>query len=164
MSLLSFSPNWLPWWQDGVLIFLILTFCGTAWHMVKVKVKVAQLCPAICDPMDYTIHGILQARILKWVAFPFSRRPLPNPEIEPKSPTLQAAFWPAELQGKLQNTGMGSLSLFQWIFPTQELNWVSCIAGRFFTNWAMREAPYGRKWRTKEPLDEGERGDGKMLA
>ena len=26
-----------------------------------------------CDPMDYTVHGILQARILEWVAFPFSR-------------------------------------------------------------------------------------------
>ena len=37
------------------------------------KVKVAQLGPALCNPMDYTIHGILQARILKWVAFPFSR-------------------------------------------------------------------------------------------
>ena len=30
-------------------------------------------CPALCDPMDYTIHGILQARILEWVVFPFSR-------------------------------------------------------------------------------------------
>ena len=36
-------------------------------------VKVAQLCPALCDPMDYTVHGILQARILEWVAIPFSR-------------------------------------------------------------------------------------------
>ena len=38
-----------------------------------VKVKVAQSCPALCDPMYYTVHGILQARILEWVAFPFSR-------------------------------------------------------------------------------------------
>ena len=37
------------------------------------KVKVTQLCPTLCDPMDYTIHGILQARILEWAAFPFSR-------------------------------------------------------------------------------------------
>ena len=41
--------------------------------MGKVKVKVAQLCPTLCDPMDYTVHGILQARILEWVAFSFSR-------------------------------------------------------------------------------------------
>ena len=37
------------------------------------KVKVAQLCPTLGDPMDCTVHGILQARILEWVAIPFSR-------------------------------------------------------------------------------------------
>ena len=35
----------------------------------KVKVKVAQSCPTLCDPTDYTVHGILQATILEWVAF-----------------------------------------------------------------------------------------------
>ena len=35
--------------------------------------KVTQLCPSLCDPTDYIVHGILQARILEWVAFPFSR-------------------------------------------------------------------------------------------
>ena len=39
----------------------------------SVKVKVVQLCPTLCNPVDYTVHGILQARILEWVAFPFSR-------------------------------------------------------------------------------------------
>ena len=39
----------------------------------KVKVKVAPSCPTLCDPVDYTVHGILQTSILKWVAFPFSR-------------------------------------------------------------------------------------------
>ena len=37
------------------------------------EVKVAQLCLTLCDPMDYTVHGILQARILEWIAFSFSR-------------------------------------------------------------------------------------------
>ena len=37
------------------------------------EVKGTQSCPTLCDPMDYTVHGILQARILEWVAFPFSR-------------------------------------------------------------------------------------------
>ena len=37
------------------------------------KVKVAQLCLTLCDPKDYTVHRILQARILEWVALPFSR-------------------------------------------------------------------------------------------
>ena len=40
---------------------------------MKVKVKVTQSCLTLCDPMDYTIHGILQARILEWVAITFSR-------------------------------------------------------------------------------------------
>ena len=35
--------------------------------------KVALSCPTLCDPVDYTVHGILQARILEWGAFPFSR-------------------------------------------------------------------------------------------
>ena len=38
------------------------------------EVKVTQLCPTPCDPIDYKVHGILQARILEWVALPFSRR------------------------------------------------------------------------------------------
>ena len=42
-------------------------------ELVKVKAKVIQLCPALCNPMDYAAHGILQARILEWVAFPFSK-------------------------------------------------------------------------------------------
>ena len=36
------------------------------------KVKVTQLCPTLCNHMDYTVHGILQARILEWVAASFS--------------------------------------------------------------------------------------------
>ena len=39
----------------------------------KVKEKVAQPCPTLCDPMDYKVHGILQAIILESVAVPFSR-------------------------------------------------------------------------------------------
>ena len=78
---------------------------------------VAQSRPTLCDPMDHTVHGVLQARILEWVAFPFSRGPS-----QPRSPTLQAASSPAEPPGKPKNTGVGSLSLLQWIFPTQESN------------------------------------------
>ena len=44
---------------------------GHSW--VSEWVKVAQSCLTLCDPTDYTDHGILQARILEWVAFPFSR-------------------------------------------------------------------------------------------
>ena len=44
---------------------------GTSGKEVKVKVTLS--CSTLCDPMDYPVHGGLQARILEWVAFPFSR-------------------------------------------------------------------------------------------
>ena len=39
----------------------------------KYKMKVTQSCPTLCDPLDYTVHGILQAKTVEWVAFLFSR-------------------------------------------------------------------------------------------
>ena len=94
-----------------------MPFCGCG-------VKVAQLCLALCNPINYTVHGILQARILEWVTFSLEdfQGNLPSPGIEPRSPTLQVDSLPAEPQGKPKNTGMGSLSLLQRIFLTQELN------------------------------------------
>ena len=56
---------------------------------------------------------------------------LPNPGIKPRPPALQVDSLPAEPQGKPKNTGVCSLSLFQWIFPTRNGTRVSCIAGRF---------------------------------
>ena len=104
--------------------------------------KVTQSCPAICNPTDYTVHGILQARILERVACPFSRgssQPRDQTQVSriaaaaaaaaAKSlqscltlcdPTLQADSLPAEPQGKPKNTGLGSLSLLQQIFLTKE--------------------------------------------
>ena len=69
-----------PWRKEMATYFSIL-----AWKIpwteepaglqstVKVKVKVAQSCLTLCNPTDFTVPGIVQARILKWVAFPFSR-------------------------------------------------------------------------------------------
>ena len=67
------------------------------------KELVAQSCRTLCDPMDYsppgfTVHGILQARILKLIAFP-SPGGLPDPGMEPGSPALQADSLPSELLG-----------------------------------------------------------------
>ena len=62
------------------------------------KMKVSQSCPSLCDSMDCTplgssVHGILQARILEWVAISFSKR------IEPRPPALQADSLPSESPG-----------------------------------------------------------------
>ena len=72
----------------------------------KVKMLITQPCLTLCNPVDCSppgssVHGILQARILEWVAITFSR----------------GSFWP------------------------RNQSQVSCIAGRFFTVWATREAP-----------------------
>ena len=78
---------------------------ASGWDLCYVKVT--QSCPALWDPVDYIVHGILQVRILEWVAFPFSRgSPQPRDRTQ-----------------------------------------VSCISGRFFTNWAIREA---LKWYKRE--------------
>ena len=73
---------------------------------------------------NYIVHGILWARILEWVTFPFSRD-LPKPGIKPKSPALWVDSLPTEPQGKPKGNGVGSLSLLQGIFPTQGLNHLS---------------------------------------
>ena len=71
----------------------------------------------------WTIESMEFSRPEYWSEYPFfSTGDLPNPGIEPRSPTLEADSLPTEPQGKPKNTGVGSLSLLQWIFPTQELN------------------------------------------
>ena len=66
---------------------------------------VAQSCLTLIDPIDCslpgsTVHGILQARILEWVAMPSPPGYLPDPGIEPWSPALQADSLPSEPPGK----------------------------------------------------------------
>ena len=83
--------------------------CG--FMKVKAEVLVAQSCPTLCDPRDSSspdasVHGILQARILKRVAMPSSRG-----SSQPWSPPLQVDSLPSERPGEPNNTGVGRLSL-----------------------------------------------------
>jgi len=48
-----------------------------------------------CSPLGCSVHGIFQARILEWIAIPFSRD-LPDPGIDPRLPTLQTNSLPSE--------------------------------------------------------------------
>ena len=66
--------------------------------------------------------GILQARILEWVAIHSFRGPC-IPGIQPRSPALQVDSLPSEPPWMPMNIGVGSLSLLQEIFPTQKSNW-----------------------------------------
>ena len=74
---------------------------------MKVKSEIAQSCPTLCDPMDcslpgFSVHGIFQARVPEWVTVSFSRGDLPDPGIEPGSPTLQADALSSEPPGKTE--------------------------------------------------------------
>ena len=78
------------------------------------------------------------SRTESWSGWPFpSPGDLPKPGIEPQSPTLQVDSLPAESQGKPKNTGVGSLSLLQWIFPTQESN-----RGLLHCRWTLYQLSY----------------------
>ena len=59
------SPTSFPW--------VLNALCHLKLVSLKIKVKVFQSCLTLCDPMDYTVNGILHGRILEWVAFPFFR-------------------------------------------------------------------------------------------
>ena len=50
-----------------------MVYVNSETEFYQLKVKVTQSCPTLCDPMHYTVHGILQARILEWVAIPLYR-------------------------------------------------------------------------------------------
>ena len=102
------------------------------------EMKFAQSCLTLCKPMDCSppgssVYGILQARILEGVAFPFSRESS-QPRDRTQVSCIEANSLPAEPQGKPKNTRVGSLSLLQGIFPTRNRTGVFCIAGGFFTN------------------------------
>ena len=107
------------------------------WLSWKVKVKVAQSCLTLCDPIDCIVHGILQARILEWVAFPFSRGIFPTQGSNPGLPHCNRILY--QLSHKRNPT------ILEWIAspfssrssqPRNRIR-VSWIAGRFFTNKLM---------------------------
>ena len=87
--------------------------------VLKVKVRITQLCLTLCNPVDYTVHGISRPEYWSGQVF-LSPGDLSNPGIEPRSPQLQADSLPAEPPRKPKNTAVGSLTLLQHIFPTQE--------------------------------------------
>ena len=89
-----------------------------------------------CSPPGTTVHGILQAKILDWVAMPSSRRSS-QPRDRTRSPALQVDSLPSEPPGKPKNTGVGSLSFLQEIFLTQESNW-----GLLHCSWILYQLSY----------------------
>jgi len=91
-------------WQNIISLLKRLHCLHCGKKTESVKVLVTQSCPTLCDPMDYSppgssVHGIIQARILEWVATSFSRGSSP-PGIKPGSPAVQADSLPTASPGK----------------------------------------------------------------
>ena len=108
----------------------------------KVKVKVAQLCQTHCDPMDYTVHRILQARILEWVAFLLSRG-CSQPSDQTQVSHIAGRYFTSCATGVTQEYW----SVVAYPFSSgssrpRNQTTVTCIAGGFFSNWAIREAQF----------------------
>ena len=102
--------------------------------------KVAQSCLTLRGP--WTIPSMEFSRLEYWSGSLSLLQGIPNPELEPRSPALQANSLPAEPQGKPKNS-----RALEWVaYPFSSRSsrcrngtGVSCIAGRFFTNWAIGE-------------------------
>ena len=101
----------------------------------KMKVQVAQLCPTLCDPMDYTVPGILQARILEWVAFPFSRG-FSQPRNQTRVSCIAGRFftsWATRdkmcLQAPIPSMNLSLLTQMwkKWEFLLPELKLLACL-------------------------------------
>ena len=86
--------------------------------------------------MDYTVHGIIQARIQEWVAFLFSRGS-PQPRDQTQVSRIVGRFFTNWATRKTKNSGVGSLSFLQWIFLTQEFN-----QGLVHCRWILYQLSY----------------------
>ena len=102
--------------------------CQASWSLgclrqayKKVKVKINQLCPTLCDPMDYTVHGILQARMLEWVAVPFSRGSSQSRDWTQVS-SIAGGFFTSWVTREAQEYWRELPFPFQGLFPTQGSN------------------------------------------
>ena len=116
---------------------------------VKSQSKVTQSCLTVSDPMDYSlpgfsIHGILQARVLEWGAIAFSETSPRDTNFKSESEShsvMSDSLQPHGLYSPWnfpdQNTGVGSPSLLQGIFPTQGSNW-----GLLHCRWILYQLSY----------------------
>ena len=110
----------------------------------SLSMKVAQSCLTLCDPMDYSppgfsLHGILQARILEWVAIPFSRRSS-QPREKTRVSCIAGIFFTIWTTREAQDIlAWVAYSFSRGSSQPRDWTWVSCIAGIFSTIWATRE-------------------------
>ena len=108
---------------------------------------VTQLYPTLCDlidcnPSGSSVHGDSPSKNPGVGCRAFLQGNLPNPGIKPRALTLQADFLSSEPPGKPMNIGVGSLSLLQGIFLTQESNWSLLYCRRFLYQLSYQGSPF----------------------
>ena len=93
----------------GITVYSPPTECFNFVQINKhlLKGKVAQSCPALCDPMDYTVHGILQVRILEWVAVSLLQGIFPTQGLIPGLPRCRWILY--------QLSHKGSPRILEWV-------------------------------------------------
>ena len=119
-----------------------LNIFSTMWSRFWMPplVNIAHLCPTHCDSMDYTVHGILQARILGWVAFPFSRWSSQPRDRTQVSHIAGRFLYQVSHQGSPRILARVAYPFSSRSSQSRNQTGISCTAGRFFTSWATREA------------------------
>ena len=103
-----------------IKVIIVLDWRWVLFFNGVVKMKIVQSYPTMYNPMDYIVHEF--SRPVDWVDFPSSRGSSQPRDWMMVSHTASGFFLPAEPPGKPKITGVGSLSLLQRIFPTQESN------------------------------------------
>ena len=126
--------------------FFVLIFATTAMFFLQEKnvQLLCERCSVVSDPLRprglYTVHGILQARILEWAAVPFSKGIFPTQGSNPCLAHCRLILYQLSQEGSPKILEWAAVPFSKGIFPIQELNRGLLHCGGFFTNWAIREA------------------------
>ena len=96
--------GWYPTFNSQAIFILVIYVLPLM--CIKVKVKVSRSCPTLCNPMEYVIHGTLQARILEWVVFPSSRGSS-QPRDQTRVSCITGGFFPSWARREAQEYWSG---------------------------------------------------------
>ena len=130
---------WLSF--QGLLLTQTLASQKDSTSLLKgTLVKVPQLCLILCDPMDYTVQGILQARILEREAFPFSRGSSQQRD-QTQISHIAGGFFTSWATREAQEYWSGSPIPSPVDLPYPGINWGLLHCRWILYNWTIREAP-----------------------
>ena len=107
------------------------------------NVKVDQSCLTLCNPMDYTVHGILQVRVLEWVAFPFPRGSLQPMDWTQVSRIAGGLFtsWATQQHNYILPALFLSFSSLAAPYSGTEVSVFTSTLGSYSTTWPISSCP-----------------------